>query len=228
MNSIRRTFRCIPMGVLLFPLLVGCGGGTEEGPAATPAGGAEQSGDRPHGGGSVVSEVASTEISTSGERTGFVPPFPGNADPFAPPAQIPIVEVEEPEPEPAPEIVRSDNVPLPPLRLLGFVDVKGTKALLSLDGEVKLVGAGDVVAGVQVTEATFPHLTLKHRENQVTINLFQQDWQNMPTGRSVQPASTAAGGGGAGGRNLSTGRSASDGGQAAPRLPQLPPVAPGT
>ena len=105
----------------------------------------------------------------------FVPPFPERIDLFSPPkVVIPVVTKDA---EPAEEQTEDVAPQTPPaLRLLGFVEVEGLKALLTVEGELQVVTIGDSVSGVEIIAVEAPIVTLKHGDNQFQLNLFQQEW----------------------------------------------------
>jgi hypothetical protein len=134
------------------------------------------------------------DLQAEGEDT-FIPPFPENVDYFSPPEVVfplvpdePEAEVAEPEPEPVAEVQQEDRVPAsnpppPPLRLVGFVEVDGLKALLSVDGKMTVTTIGDSVGGLEVLAVEPPAVVLKHGEEEICMNMFEQEWVHKPVTR---------------------------------------------
>ena len=109
-------------------------------------------------------------------------PFPEVGDLFAPPKVVVPVVTPEPEVErqPQPEAVerKPDGKPLPQLRLVGFVEVEGLKALLSVEGKLNVVTIGDTAEGLKIIAIEPPAVTLKHGDDgkEFQMNLFDQPW----------------------------------------------------
>ena len=110
-------------------------------------------------------------------------PLPDMGDLFAPPKLVvPAVTVKpepEPEPEPTPEpIVEAPKKeePLPATRLVGFVEVDGLKALLSVKRQLNVLTVGESANGVEVIAIEPPHVTLKFGQEgeEFQINLYEQ------------------------------------------------------
>jgi hypothetical protein len=109
-------------------------------------------------------------------------------DLFAPPKIVVPVVTAEPEPEPEPEPVPQPIVEepkkqksVPQLRLVGFVEVEGLKALLSVEGRLQVVTIGDSqdgLQGLQIIAIEPPAVTLKHGEDgeEFQMNLYEQPW----------------------------------------------------
>ena len=64
---------------------------------------------------------------------------------------------------------------LPPMRLVGFVKVDRERAMLKFDDELVLVSAGDAVGRVEIVEVKSPSLTIKFRDEQIALNLFDRE-----------------------------------------------------
>ena len=120
------------------------------------------------------------------------PPLPESMDLFSPPTVVIPVVTKEPElkTEPEPEVVEEpveeerETTPPPPLRLLGFVEVDGLKALLTVEGKLNVVTIGDSVSGVEIIAVEAPTVTLRHGTEEFQMNLFEQEWFHAasPTG----------------------------------------------
>ena len=132
--------------------------------------------------------AATGEANTASPVSPPVTPFSEMGDLFAPPKIVVPVVTPEPEPEPEPEPVAQPIVEapkqqkaLPPLRLVGFVEVEGLKALLSVEGKLKVVVIGDTqdgLEGLQIIAIEPPAVTLKHGEDgqEFQMNLYEQPW----------------------------------------------------
>lgn len=164
------------MLVILSSVIAGCGGGDEVGreaahttapgrqpPAATTD--AETTTATVTIGGK---EITEDKKKNEEKSAGFAKMFP-DRDPFAAPAALPepeldpVVEIEDPTPE------------LPPLRLIGFINVDSARAMLKIDDELVLVGAGDVVGEVEILAVNSPALKLRFGEDEIDVSLFTQN-----------------------------------------------------
>jgi hypothetical protein len=74
---------------------------------------------------------------------------------------------------------------LPKLRLVGFVEVDGLQALLSVDNKLNIVTVGEDTEGIQIVAIDPPMLTLKHAhgQNELQLNLYDQPWTHQPAER---------------------------------------------
>jgi len=131
-------------------------------------------------------ETKATKAQVTTEK--FATPPADAVDLFTPPKFVIPVVTKEPEPKDEPEAakepaeVESDTPP--PLRLLGFVDVDGLKALLSVNGSLNIVTIGDSVSNVEIIAVEAPYVTLRHGTEEFQLNLFEQEWFHAanPTG----------------------------------------------
>jgi hypothetical protein len=136
---------------------------------------------------STTSRPPSAPEAPQAEPAAPVFPLPEMADLFAPPKAAPVEVAEEPpaepefQPEPAAVEQPQQEKRLPQVRLIGFVTREGSKALLSIDGQVNVATTGDSAAGVQVLAIEPPVVTLKHDEGEpFQINLYEQPWYFQP------------------------------------------------
>lgn len=99
----------------------------------------------------------------------FVPIFAQRAkrDPFAP---IEVSLDPEPEPEPEPEPTKPDQKP--PMKLLGFVNVDGARAMVKVRDDLHVLKVGDKVQGAKVVEIDAPKLVVEFRGRKSVMNLF--------------------------------------------------------
>jgi hypothetical protein len=141
----------------------------------------------------------------------FIPPFPENVDYFTPPKVVlpvltrePEEKPEKPEPQPEPdpvvEVEQAESAPAsqpppPPLRLVGFVEVDGLKALLSVDGQLTVTAKGDSVSNLEVLAVEPPAVVLRHGEEEIRMNMFEQEWFHEPRDRGPLFGSQRASGG---------------------------------
>lgn len=70
----------------------------------------------------------------------------------------------------------------PKVRLLGFSDVDGFRALVELKGDVLAVEEGDLVEGVQIVSIKPPSVTFQFANSNWSTKLFDQPWSNQQTG----------------------------------------------
>jgi len=115
------------------------------------------------------------------DTTEFIPPFLENVDLFAPPKDpVPAAPPPEAAPAPAPvptavaAPVPAEKKPRPPLRLVGFVNVSTPKALLSLDGTLSAVTAGETIRDVEIVAIEPPSVTLKFADEEYSVNLLER------------------------------------------------------
>src|SRR5688572_1339692 len=82
------------------------------------------------------------------------------------------------ESEPVASAAPTRQMERPKLRLLGFSNVDGFKALVELKGDVRAVEAGDVIDGVQVVSIEPPNVTFQFASSRWATKLFDQPWHN--------------------------------------------------
>lgn len=143
-------------------------------PSVAPGTGTNRSEARPPASAELAEIPAATSVS----------PSPDMGDLFAPPKVVTApAPAPEPKPEPAPitEAPKKEE-PLPPLRLIGFVEVDGLKALLSVNDDLTMTAPGDSFVGVQVIALDPPVITLKHGEKEFQIDLLEQPWFHQGSG----------------------------------------------
>ncbi|MGI8982630.1 MAG: hypothetical protein ACR2FY_25640 [Pirellulaceae bacterium] len=80
----------------------------------------------------------------------------------------------------------------PKVRLLGFSDVDGFKALVELKGNVMAVEAGDVIEGVEVVSIEPPKVTFQFASSNWSTRLFDQAWSNQQTAFAASPGASRA------------------------------------
>jgi hypothetical protein len=80
----------------------------------------------------------------------------------------------------------------PKVRLLGFSNVDGLKALVELKGDVLAVEAGDVIEGVQIVSVQAPNVTFQFANSIWSTKLFDQPWFNQQTGLASTPTAPRA------------------------------------
>ena len=110
------------------------------------------------------------------------------------PFQMPDVPEEflSPKEEPRSDEYAAPNrqTERPKVRLLGFSDVDGFKALVELKGDVLAVEAGDVIEGVQVVSIQPPIVTFQFANSNWSTKLFDQPWSNQQTAMASTPGSS--------------------------------------
>ena len=113
-----------------------------------------------------------------------------NLNPF----QMPEVPEEFLPPKEEPKLAETASsvkqTERPRLRLLGFSNVDGFKALVELKGDVQAVAAGDVIEGVQVVSVEPPNVTFQFASSRWATKLFEQPWHNEQTGVALSSRST--------------------------------------
>ncbi len=119
--------------------------------------------------------MTTTPVSGGGASNGVSPdevitPFEDNLDFFSPPKIA--APVLPPEPEEDTDFEQLGPQPLPPTRLVGFVNAGAPKAMLSIDGAVNIVSAGDSIRSMEVVAVAAPAVTLKHGGQEITLDLF--------------------------------------------------------
>lgn len=164
--------------------------------------------------------VAAVPASSDESALAALTPAVDMSDLFTPPKlEDRVVEVAPPPLPPPPEPVPVEPG-LPPLRLVGFVDVEEQQALLSIAGTVRLMRVGDAHAGVQVVRIEPPVLVLKAEgKNEFELNLLEQPWFYQPS-----PAASGARGSGNVGAVRSSRPTASGTRSPFPRQSPPPPV----
>ena len=112
------------------------------------------------------------------------------------PFQMPDIPEEflAPKEEPKPAEYAAPVRPFerPKVRLLGFSDVDGFKALVELKGDVRAVEAGDVIEGVEVVSIEPPKVTFQFASSNWSTKLFDQPWSNQQTGIASSPGASRA------------------------------------
>src|SRR6185436_1171911 len=96
------------------------------------------------------------------------------------------------EPKTAESTASTKQTERPKLRLLGFSNVDGFKALVELKGDVQAVEAGDVIEGVQVVSVEPPNVTFQFASSRWSTKLFYQPWHNEQTGVASSPGASRA------------------------------------
>ncbi|MBC7854962.1 MAG: hypothetical protein IAF94_16140 [Pirellulaceae bacterium] len=190
MNEFR--IRCGFAGLaLLSASLTGCGGDTPR--VADKAAPAKAAKNSPAAAAAPAALVAAAPITTPAKTAPAAEMKPVRKvrlNPF----QMPDIPEEflQPKEEPRPD---EDAAPVrqaerPKVRLLGFSNVDGFKALVELKGEVLAVEAGDVIEGVHVVSLEPPGITLQFASSRWGTKLFEQPWHNEQT--SLASSSGAA------------------------------------
>lgn len=107
------------------------------------------------------------------EVAGFTPPFPGNSSFFSQP------EVEKAVVAPGSYHQADDQHAT--VRVIGFsrIGEGETQALISIQGNLRIVRAGDSVDGVSVVALDPPNLTLQQRSERWSVALFKQPIVNQ-------------------------------------------------
>jgi hypothetical protein len=98
---------------------------------------------------------------------------------FAAPKEEPVVKEPErkPEPEPVlPELPKQEAGPPPPTRLIGFSEIDELKAIVAIDGKLKILALGQSADGVELIGLEPPAVTLKYGETEINIKLNEQPW----------------------------------------------------
>ena len=96
---------------------------------------------------------------TSPEAATFTPPFPQRDELFQPPNHKGLTKAQRDE-------VRTEVV------LKGFVNVDGTKALVSVNGKVAAMAVGDTQFGIEVVSIAPPQVTLQRGRVRWTEALY--------------------------------------------------------
>lgn len=138
--------------------------------------------------GSVKRQDNSTEsketsaLKTEKHSTDSATPISDISDLFAPPKiVVPVVQQEKTVEKVQPATVTEKKVVTPPpLRLLGFVEVEGLKAMLSIDGKLNVITVGDSIEGVQILAVEPPAVMLSYSDQEFQIDLFEQPWFHQP------------------------------------------------
>lgn len=163
---------------LLLAAVAGCGGGTPEAAkSVAPA--------KPDSAKAAAPVTAPAPVATA--KSEVKPAKKLNLNPF----QMPEIPEEFLPPKEESKSLESaaptKQTERPKLRLLGFSNVNGFKALVELKGDVQAVEAGDVIEGVQVVSVEPPNVTFQFASSRWATKLFDQPWHNEQTGIASSP-----------------------------------------
>ena len=187
LSRIRHGLPCLFLATLA--AFVGCGGETPD--VAAIHSPAEQNSEK--------AEPAVTPTPTPVAKPADIKPAPDpipakklSINPFQmpdiPEEFLPAKEEAKPVEQAAPE----KQVERPRLRLLGFVNVDGFKALVESKGDVKAVAVGESIEGVKIVSIEQPNVTFQYASARWSTKLFEQPWHNEQTGVASSPSATRA------------------------------------
>ena len=146
---------------LMAALVPGCGGGDSDIDVVS---------DDVEGSESPLIDVPAADVESpdASEDDKFRPPFPANKSFFSPP------EVEKTVALPHSVVV--DQLQHADVRVIGFSQIGDSEpqALVSIDGHLESVQAGDSFGGVTVVALETPNVTLQQHNERWTISLFKQ------------------------------------------------------
>jgi hypothetical protein len=184
MNEFRHRCGLVFPTVLFAAVFAGCGAAPE---AAKSVGSA-----KPDVAKAAAPALAPAAVATAKPAAETKPAKKLNLNPF----QMPEIPEEflppKEEPKSAESAAPTKQTERPKLRLLGFSNVDGFKALVELKGDVQAVQAGDVIEGVQVVSVEPPNVTFQFASSRWATKLFDQPWHNEQTGVASSPGASRA------------------------------------
>ena len=128
----------------------------------------------------VVSELEKS-AGGPGETDEVRGPFAENLNLFTPPKMIIPFETDEDEFD-----LTGD---LPPIRLVGFVGATGDKAMMTIEGNIHLVTAGERISGIEIVSVESPKVGLRWGETELMLDFYKPIKSNR-TVRKVEPTFT--------------------------------------
>jgi hypothetical protein len=176
--------------VVVAALLAGCGGTKTAEKQMPVSSNSEKAAARP----AEAAPVAPKAVeSVKTEKADKKPPKKLALNPFA----MPEIPEEFLPPTEAPKLVEQPAgkpAERPRVRLLGFSNVDGFKALVEVKGDVRAVTTGDIIEGIEVVSVEPPNVTFQFASSRWATKLFDQPWYSeQQSGQaSLGSASTRA------------------------------------